>query len=229
MTPTAKLITPEALPAVPVEVKPPAGAEQRFVLYGVSWETYKQLSTAFEPHPSVLLTYDKGALEIMSVSLRHEKLKKLLGNVVEVIADEMEIDCVSSAQTTLRLETEERGLEGDDSFYFTYLEELRHQDEIDLAADPAPDLAIEVDISSPSVSKFPIYANMGVREIWRYHREAVRFYRLTGGEYVETETSAFLPGVTPPELTELIAESQSLTSFVWRRKVRDYARQCKTR
>ena len=225
MTPTAQLSVPEA----PIEVKPLAGAEQRFVLYGVSWETYKQLSTAFEPHPSVLLTYDKGALEIMSVSFRHEKLKSLFGDLVKIIADEMEIDHVSSAQTTLRLETEERGLEGDVSFYFTYLEELRHQDEIDLAEDPAPDLAIEVDISSPSVSKFPIYANMGVREIWRYHRENVKFFRLDSGEYVETENSAFLPGVTPPELTELIAESQSLTSFVWRRKVREYALQCKSR
>lgn len=215
--------------AVSVEVQAPTGAEQRLALCGVSWETYKSLSTALEPHPSVLLTYDRGALELMTVSLLHEKLKSMLGNLVELIADEMEIDCVSSGQTTLRLETAERGLEGDASFYFTHLEQIREQEQIDLATDPAPDLAIEVDISSPSVSKFPIYAAMNVSEVWRYHKEELKFFRLVDGVYVEVTSSLFLPGVMAMELTELIADSQAQAAYRWRRGVRAYAQQCKTR
>lgn len=205
------------------------GAEQRLALCGVSWETYKNLSTALEPHPSVLLTYDHGALEIMTVSLLHEKLKKIVGNLVELIAAEMEIDFVSSAQTTLRLETEERGLEGDDSFYFTHLEQIRQQEQIDLATDPAPDLAIEVDISSPSVSKFPIYAAMGVSEVWRYHQQELKFFRLVEGVYVAVTDSLLLPGVTALELTEQLAAGQVQTAYHWRRDVRAYAQQCKLR
>jgi len=215
--------------AIPVAVQVPTGAEQRLALRGVSWETYKNLSTVLEPHPSVLLTYDRGALELMTVSLLHEKLKSLLGDVVKIITDEMEIDCVSSGQTTLRLETEERGLEGDDSYYFTHPEQIRQQEQIDLAADPAPDLAIEVDISSPSVSKFPIYAAMGVSEVWRYHKEELKFFRLIDGAYVEAASSLFLPGVAAAELTELIAASQAQASYRWRRGVRAYAQQCKMR
>lgn len=206
-----------------------AGAEQRLMLRGVSWATYKQLSTALEPHPSVLLTYDRGALEIMTVSLLHEKMKKIVGNLVELIAPEMEIDFVSSAQTTLRLETEERGLEGDDSFYFTHLEQIGEQEQVDLTTDPAPDLAIEIDISNPSINKFPIYAVMGVSEIWRYHKEELKFFRLVEGAYVEMADSLFLPGVTAVELTELIAARQAQTDYRWRREVRAYAQQCRMR
>jgi len=38
---------------------------------------------------------------------------------------------------------------------------------MDLAVDPPPDLVIEIDIPSPSFSKLPIYADMGVPDVWR--------------------------------------------------------------
>ncbi len=214
---------------VEIEVAKTAGAEQRLLLYDVSWETYKQLLRAFEERPSVILTYYHGALEIMTVSFEHEKWKKIIGSLVELIAGEMEIDFVSSAQTTFQLEYKAGGFEGDDSFYFSYLEQLRQMDEIDLSKDPAPDLVIEVDISKPSINKLPLFADLGVNEVWRYHQGAVKIYRLANGGFVEEESSAFLPGVTAKAVTELIAESQSPPAYVWQRRVREYARQIKAK
>jgi Uma2 family endonuclease len=210
---------------VEIEIAAPARAEQRLLLRGVSWETYNQLSRALEPHqPSVLLTYYHGALEIMVVSYEHEKWKGIIGDIVKLIAGEMEIDYVSSAQTTFQLEYQKGGFEGDDSFYFSYLEQLRQKDEIDLAKDPAPDLVIEVDISNPSIDKLPLFAGLGVNEIWRYHKGDLRIYRLSEGEFYEAEDSAFLPGATAQAVTELIAASQSLPAYRWQRRVREYAR-----
>jgi len=217
--------------ALPVEIETtaPAGAEQRLLLRGVSWETYNQLSRALGSHqPSVLLTYHHGALEIMVASYEHEKWKGIIGDVVKLIAGEMEIDYVSSAQTTFQMEYRKGGFEGDDSFYFSYLEQLRQMDEIDLAKDPAPDLVIEIDISNPSINKLPLFADLGINEVWRYHKGVLKIYHLSNGEFFEAEGSAFLTGVTAQAVTELIAASQSLPAYIWQRKVREHARRLKT-
>jgi Uma2 family endonuclease len=214
---------------VEIEVAARTGAEQRVLLQGVSWETYHQLSRALEPHqPPVLLTYYHGALEIMTAPFEHEKWKKIISDLVELIAGELEIDFVSSAQTTFQLEYKAGGFEGDDSFYFSYPEQIIRMTEIDLAKDPAPDLVIEVDISSPSINKLPLFADLGVHEVWRYHHGSVKIYRLVNGGFVEAESSAFLPGVTAQAVTELIAARQSLPAYVWQRRVREYAQQLRT-
>ena len=45
---------------------------------------------------------------------------------------------------------------------------MRGKKELDLAVDPPPDLAIEVDISRSSLNKLSIYADIGVPEVWLY-------------------------------------------------------------
>lgn len=204
-----------------------SGAEQRLLLYGISWEAYEQISSALEPHPGKHLTYYHGALEIMTTSYLHEKIKGIAGDTVKLIAYEMEIDLISSGETTFRLKRLGAGFEGDDSFYFSDLERLRQQTEhINLEYEPAPDLVIEVDISNPSLSKFPMFADMGIHEVWRWHDNAFTFYQLSGQEYEERAESRFLPGVTAEAVTELILEHQTIPAYVWQRKVRKYARQC---
>ncbi|MBZ5618558.1 MAG: Uma2 family endonuclease [Acidobacteriia bacterium] len=59
---------------------------------------------------------------------------------------------------------------------------IRGKDEIDLATDPPPELTIEVDITSSSLNRFPIFAAVGVAEVWRYDGERVQFHTLEGSE-----------------------------------------------
>jgi len=212
---------------IPVEIAAPAGGEQRLALYGVSWETYDQLLRAFESHPSVLMTYDDGALEIMVATLEHEKWKSVLGDIVKLIATEMEIDFVSTSQTTFQIEKKKGGFEGDDSFYFSNLAWLRQQTRIDLKTDPPPDLVVEVDITSPSVGKFPLFARLGIKEVWRYHAGEVKILRPVGDEYIEQKESILLPGVTPQGVTDLVDLNPTVPAFVWHRRVREYTARCK--
>ena len=44
---------------------------------------------------------------------------------------------------------------------------------IDLRRDPPPDLVIEVDVTHSSVPRMPIYAALGVPEVWRLAEGAV--------------------------------------------------------
>ena len=46
---------------------------------------------------------------------------------------------------------------------------------IDLdAGDSPPDLVVEVDLTNPSLSKLPIYAHLGVAEVWLFAVESRR-------------------------------------------------------
>ena len=71
---------------------------------------------------------------------------------------------------------------------------------IDLAADPAPDLVIETDITSSSTHRIPIYAAMGVREIWRWRDPQVEFLSLLPDG---THRTIALSEVLPPFSSEI--------------------------
>jgi Uma2 family endonuclease len=90
--------------------------------------------------------------------------------------------------------------------------------------DPPPDLVIEIDITSPSFSKLPIYAQIGVPEVWRYDGTRAAIFLLEEGEYVEAGESVALPSLTSDVLTHFVEESTSLGSTDWLRRVREWAR-----
>jgi Uma2 family endonuclease len=50
--------------------------------------------------------------------------------------------------------------------YVQNVERVLGKDRIDLTADPPPDLVLEVDIATPSISKPPLFAEFGVPEVW---------------------------------------------------------------
>lgn len=206
-------------------IKPATGAEERIMLDGISWQSYELLLQDYADRPGHRLTYDQGRLEIMVVSFEHERLKSIIGDLVKIICFACEIECESSASTTFRRAGKGKGFEGDESFYFSHLARIRQLTEIDLDRDPAPDLVIEIDLSNPSLAKFPIFAALGVKEVWRYLNGALQIHRLSRGKYVRSQASRFLPGVTTAALNELIAARQPLSFNAWQRQVRRFAKQ----
>jgi hypothetical protein len=86
-------------------------------------------------------------------------------------------------------------------------------------------LVIEIDISRSSLDRFPIFASIGVPEVWRYDGMRVAIFTLSGGAYQEHETSEAFPGVTSQVITQFIEESKTLQRTVWLRRVRAWARQ----
>lgn len=143
------------------------------VLRGVSWTTYQALSRDLEAEPGKRLTYDQGTLEIMVPLPSHEGYKKLTGRLVEVTTEEMETEIRSLGSTTWSREDLRKGLEADQCYYIQNELAVRGKSEIDLAIDPPPDLAIEIDITSSSVDRLGIYAVLGVPEVWRYDGESL--------------------------------------------------------
>ena len=61
-----------------------------------------------------------------------------------------------------------------------------------MAVDPPPDIVVEVVVTHPSVSKFPLCAELGIPEIWTYDGSRLAMYQLRGPEYVEIAFSDVL-------------------------------------
>ena len=159
----------------------------------------------------------------MVTSYEHENLKHDLATLVEVMAEEMEIDIVGAASTTFQREDLAQGFEPDACFYLQNASRIRGQKQIDLDTDPPPELVIEIDISHPSLNKFPIFAGLGISEVWRYHKQALSIFRLQGGSYQAQEASDIFPGVTGADVMRLIADSQQMKRPLWLRSVREWA------
>ncbi len=198
--------------------------EERIVLHDVSWETYEQLLANYESKTNPRFAYDRGVLEIMILSAKHEEPNRTLALLVEIVAEEFRINVRNLGSTTFKREDIERGFEPDSCFYIQNVGSIRGKEEVDLMTDPPPDLVIEIDITSPSLNKFPIYAGIGVPEIWRYDGYTLTIFRLESGEYVEAEGSVALPGLTNAVITRFIEESRSLDRLDWLRSVREWAR-----
>ena len=97
------------------------------------------------------------------------------------------------------------------------------------ADDQAPDLVVEVHITSPCLNKLSVYARLSVPEVWRHDGGRMVVFRpadeAVGEEprYTEAPESVFLPGATGDVLTRFVAEGLTLDRRVWRRRVRHWA------
>jgi hypothetical protein len=90
--------------------------------------------------------------------------------------------------------------------------------------DPPPDLVIEIDITSPSLNRLPIYARMRVPEVWRYDGERMAILVLEDSEYTETTESLVLGPVTDSVLTGFVEKGKVMKRTIWLESVRGWVR-----
>ena len=199
-------------------------AEQRVVLHNVGWDTYELLLEERGDNRVPRFAYDRGELEIMSPSTEHEAISHTISLLVEILAEELDIDVYGLGSTTFNREDLERGFEPDQCFYIDNEELIRGKDRVDLSVDPPPDLVIEIDITSPSMNKLPIYAWIGVPEVWRHDGDNLEILALDNEGYVEVPESVALPSLTSATLSELVGQSRSMKRTTWLRRVRETIR-----
>jgi len=88
-----------------------AALQQRVVLNNVSWATYEKLLEDLADSSAPRLTFDRGALEIMSPTFEHERLNRLLASFVEEAAEESDVEVENAGSTTFRRSDLARGFE----------------------------------------------------------------------------------------------------------------------
>jgi len=203
------------------------GPGERVSATGIPWSVYTRLADFRNEHRSgVRITFDRGSIEIMSPQYRHEKPNFRLSMLVIALAEELGIEFVNIGSTTLRCVDAAQGLESDVCFYIGHARSVIGVKDIDLAVHPAPDLAIEVDNTSSSVDKEPIYHGMEVPEIWRHDdEEVVVRHRADNGVYITAECSLSFPKVTAADLTKVLDSTNDDGDAAFLRQSRVWAKQ----
>jgi Uma2 family endonuclease len=200
----------------------------RLLATEVPWAVYDRLVRLRDNHPrrtGVKITFDRGRLELMSPSFRHERPHYRLSLIVLALAEERDVEVVAAGATTLRSEYSERGLEPDACFYIAHAADVIELDEIDVTIHPPPDLAIEVDVTHDSVPKEPIYAALGIPEIWRYDEGVVTIRRhRTDGTYRSVPKSRAQTGVASKDLAALLAAGGRQGEIGFYRRCRAWAK-----
>lgn len=190
------------------------------VLRGVSYDMYLRL----RDHPGNdghRMTYYDGTLEIMSPQFRHEKGGRRIGMIVRAYTAVFGVECQGAGSTTFRRglpgKLKGKGKEPDESYYFTHATLVRDKEDLDLEVDPPPDLWVEVDNRSRSKGRLPVYAGLGIPEVWRYQprRRTLWFGLLENGEYAATARSRCLPKLTPEIVLNLLDEAASRGETAW--------------
>ena len=194
------------------------------VLRGVPWHTYVELRDLPENY-HVRMNYDRGTLEIMSPSHKHEKGTSIIARLIEVWTEELNIGISSLGQTTCRREDIARGFEPDKCYYVQNEPRMWDKEELDFTVDPPPDLAIEVDISRSSLDKLSIYAAFGVPELWRLDRRQLLVYEFVDGKYRPRDSSVCFPQLPLAEVQRVVnqigkvPETELIRTFrAWVRK-----------
>ena len=199
--------------------------EDRIVLSGISWELYEQLREN-EDNWNVRMAYDQGRLELMSPSPSHEAVTKWIAQMIEALTEELGVARRSLRSTTWKRRELGRGCEADECYYILNHHRVRSRLDVDLSVDPPPDLVIETEVSRGAVERMPIYAALGVPEIWRWRKKGLTAYSLgADGKYAEREFSLNLPMLRVKDLEPFIDFESAADETAWIRTFRAWVRE----
>ncbi|MEH2094309.1 Uma2 family endonuclease [Nostoc sp.] len=191
---------------------------QQMLLQDISWQQLEKILEEMGEKRAARISYSHGWLEIMVPLPEHEKDKELIGDLVKVLLEILQIDFEPFGSTTLKNERMRQAVEPDTSFYIQNQAAIIGKNRIDLTIDPPPDLAIEIDITSRT--RFENYELLGVPELWRYTQQSLEISLLKEGKYITSESSPNFPGIPIVELVNeyvqqclTIGRSQAMRNF----------------
>jgi Uma2 family endonuclease len=199
-------------------------AEQRFVLHDVPWRTYRRLLRALTDRPGVRLTFDRGTLELMTLSHEHESRSYLLARLVDALTEELDLPVKGGRSTTFRRRKKLRGLEPDSCWWIANEALVRGKTKIDLRIDPPPDLSLEIDLTHSSLDRLAIYEALKIPEVWRVEDQNIISYLLNAGHYTVSAVSRAFPGLTVSDLASFLNLSGQMDDNAIVRQFRAWAR-----
>ena len=199
-------------------------AEDRVILHNVSWRTFESLLADLGDRRKTLFHYLNGTLEIMSPLSLHEGSNRFIDDLIRVFSDELEIDLRKLGSLLMKIPELKLGAEPDSCYYIQNEPTIRGKEVIIVGQDPPPDLVLEVDITNPSDRRLPIYALLGVPEVWRYDGYSLEFLALQDGEYIAIEKSLSFPDLSAEIIVEYVQKRLTLGESGTLREFRKWVR-----
>lgn len=200
--------------------------EQHFLLADISWKSYVAIGKALADRPALRLTYDRGSLEFMTTSRKHEFFKKWLNRMIEIIAEELNRPIAPGGNMTFQREDLHRGLEGDECFWIEHEAHMRRKLTWDPESDPPPDLFLEIEVTRSLLNRIEMLAALRVAEVWVFDGISIRVLRLQAdGTYQVQERSVVFPEVPMSELARFLDPPGSTDYLTAMREFRECLRQ----
>jgi Uma2 family endonuclease len=197
---------------------------QRIQLQGIDWAEFEAIMDELGDRRSSRIAYFDQVLEIRMPLPEHERAKVLIGDVVKILLEELDIDNECFGSSTFKRSSMAAGIEPDECFYIENARQMIGKMRLDLTIDPPPDLAIEVDVTSKT--GVDAYQALGVPELWRSEDGHLRISLLENGIYRDAKFSPHFPQFDVIALIEAVLtrsriDGRSQTLKACRRQIRD--------
>jgi Uma2 family endonuclease len=199
-------------------------AGQRIYLNDVSWDEFEQILLELGEKRATRIAYYAGKLEIRMPLPEHERIKVLISNLLVILLEELDLPWESLGSSTFKNARMNTGIELDDCFYLTNCQAMIGKKRLNLEIDPPPDLAIEIDLTSPT--QLSAYEALAVPEIWRYQQGKLVIFVLVEGHYHKSTVSSLFPNLPLLEgISAIIDRHNEILMSAARKEFRQWVRQ----
>jgi Uma2 family endonuclease len=181
---------------------------QSIQLQDINWSEFEAILEELGDKRASRIAYSNGVLEIRMPLPEHEVDKELVGDMVKILLEELDVNNECFGSTTFKRQDMMKGIEPDQCFYIRNYAVMIGKRRLDLTIDPPPDFAIEVDVTSKT--GLDAYQGLGVPELWRVEEGKLKISVLKDGQYVDVEVSPQFPNFPLREtMSEFLERSQT--------------------
>jgi len=167
----------------------------------MSWADYQKLITHRQDCSTPRFKYADGYLTLKMPTFEHGQLDAIVADLIVAILNQHLRDYVRTTPVTLQI-PEQAGIEPDHCFWLNNWAAVSGKNRIDLATDPPPDIAVEVDVTN--FTNIADYERFEVPEVWLIRGNILAIFVLTSGGYVPADASQFFPDIAIPTLYQKV-------------------------
>jgi Uma2 family endonuclease len=167
----------------------------------MGWAEYEQLLFTRNDQSVPLLKYADGYLALKMPTFEHGQLIAIVVDLIVAILNQQLRDYVHTTPVTLQI-PEQAGIEPDHCFWLNDWAAVNSKSRIDLATEPSPDIAIEVDVTN--FTKVADYQPFQVPEVWLIRGDRLAIFTLTTDGYQPAKRSQFFPEMALPSLYQQV-------------------------
>jgi Uma2 family endonuclease len=196
------------------------------LFHEVTWADYEAQLRIVGERP-IRVTYDQGTMEVFLPSFGPEDDAFRLGRMVDTLTEELGIAVKAGRTTTHKRRDLDRGAEPDQCYWLgDDARRMAGKRQLDLAVDPAPSLAIEVDVTQSSLDRLAIFGALGIPEVWHLTTTSFRFLHLQpDGTYQPEDRSRAFPTLPSVEIARFLEEGRTVEDTAWVRSFRAAVRE----
>ncbi|HEY9644392.1 MAG TPA: Uma2 family endonuclease [Coleofasciculaceae cyanobacterium] len=192
--------------------------EKRTILTDISWQKFEDLLVELGAERQTRLTYFRGKLELMTPIAAHERCNKLIESLILILVEELHLPVSQLMPILLKAPELGCAVEPDACYYF-HTAAMQGQIELHLPPDPPPDLLVEVALTKSNLDKLPLYATLGIPEVWRYIttpgadvlKGQLLIYQLQDHHYIERQSSLIFPFLPASRVLQFLEASDSMS------------------